>query len=113
MLSLLLVAATSTSVCGQDWKNQIVFPDDSFRNEGVFDDDPGWVKFTIKLAEPNTVYFQDSQLYVFHYDFATAVLPPFIGMSPSEYYDVALHEVGQQAVLGTVILPPIMGTSIF
>jgi len=106
-LMLLLVAATSTAVYGQDWKNQIVFPDDSFRNEGVFSNDPGWVKFTIKLNDSNTVYFQDSQLYLFHYDFATAVLPPFIGMSPSEYYDVTLHEEGQQAVLGTVILPPI------
>ncbi len=104
---LLVVAATSTAVYGQDWKNQIVFPDDSFRNEGVFSNDPGWVKFTIKLNDANTVYFQDSQLYLFHYDFATAVLPPFIGMSPSEYYDVTLYEEGQQAVLGTVILPPL------
>ena len=106
-LMLLVAAATATAVYGQDWKNQIVFPDDSFRNDGVFNNDPGWVTFTIKLDDANTVYFQDSQLYVFHYDFATAVLPPFIGMSPSEYYDVTLHEVGQQAVLGTVILPPI------
>ncbi len=90
-------------------KTTIVFPDDPFRNDGVFAEEPGWVKFTIKLDAPNTVYFQDSQLYVFHYDFATAVLPPFIGMNPSEYYDVTLQEFGQQAVLGAVILPSMAG----
>jgi len=91
------------------WKNTIVFPDDCLRNEGIFENDPAWVKFTIKLDSPGTVYFQNSTYYVFHYDFATAELPPFIGMGPSEYYDVTLYEVGQEAVLGAVILPYMSG----
>jgi len=90
------------------WKNDIEVPGDSFIVPGTSDVEPGWVKFTIILSEPynpNTVYYQDSQEYLFHYDFATELLEPFIGMSPSEYEAVALYAAGQEAVLGAVIVP--------
>ena len=90
-------------------KNAIDFPDDCLRNEGIFENDPAWVKFTIKLDSPSTVYFQNSTYYVFHYDFATAELSPFIGMGPAEYYQITLYESGQQAALGAVILPCMVG----
>jgi len=89
------------------WTNQISFPNEPFRVVGTSSSEPDWVKFTIILApyDPNIVYFQDSRAYTFHYDFATELLDPFIGMSPSEYDEVTLYEQGQQAVLGAVIMP--------
>jgi hypothetical protein len=96
-------------VRGEDWKHQVVFPDDAYCSAGVSAGDPGWVKFTIKLDDPCTVYFQDSQLYVLHHEFATSVLDPFIGMSASQFYQVTLYESGQLAALGTVIMPPVSG----
>lgn len=91
------------------WKNQIVFPDDPFCSEGVFENDPRWVKFTIKLDDPCTVYFQDGQEYLFHYDFATEWLDPFIDMNVPEFFDVTLYQSGQLGILGAVILPPMEG----
>jgi hypothetical protein len=101
--------AMPTMVRGQDWKHQVVFPDDPYCASGVGAGDSGWVKFTIKLDDPCTVYFQDSQLYVLHHEFATSVLDPFIGMSASQFYEVTLYETGQLAALGTVIMPPLSG----
>ncbi|MCK4751802.1 MAG: hypothetical protein KAS75_00035 [Planctomycetes bacterium] len=94
------------------WKDQIVFPGDPFSSEGVFENDPGWVKFTMLLLEPydpNIVYFQDSQEYIFHYDFATEWIDPFIDMSVPEFFDVTLYQSGQLGVLGAIILPPMAG----
>ena len=91
------------------YKNQINFPNDPLCSPGISENDPGWVKFTIKLDDPCTVYFQHSQFYLFHYNFATDLLAPFIGMSAGDYYDITLYEQGQQAVLGAVIMPPMVG----
>jgi hypothetical protein len=109
--TLLLIAAVPGVVRGEDpnWKHQVVFPDDPYCAEPVSTGGSGWVKFTIKLDDPCTVYFQDSQLYVLHHEFATSVLDPFIGMSASQFYQVTLYEEGQQAALGTVIMPPLSG----
>jgi hypothetical protein len=106
--TFLMTVFGSSPAWGDDWKYQIVFPDDPFCAP-AFGGDSGWVKFTIKLDAPGTVYFQDSHLYVLHYDFATSVLEPFIGMSAGEYYMVTLYDQGQQAALGTVIMPPMSG----
>ncbi len=116
---MLLFLVMVSLVCGQTikpspfWKNQIVYPNEPFRVVGTSASDPDWVKFTIILApyDPNIVYFQDSQAYTFHYHFATELLDPFIGMSPSEYDQVTLYEQGQQAVLGAVIMPATGGYS--
>jgi hypothetical protein len=91
------------------WRDYIVFPDDSLASEVIFEGDPRWVKFTIKLDDPCVVYFQNSKLYPFHYHFATEWLEPFIGMSVPEYFNVALYDANQQASLGAVILPPTTG----
>ena len=115
--SVLLSAVVSPAlVCGDTitpssyWKNQIVFPDDSFCSETGGSGDSEWVKFTIILLEnydSNLVYFQDCREYVFHYDFAAACLDPFVGMTANEYYQVTLYEQGQRAAMGTVIMPPL------
>lgn len=94
-------------VRGQDWKNQIIFPDDSFAAQPTVAAESAWVKFTIKLNTPNTVYFQDSQLYLLHHEFASSVLDPYIGISSDDYYQVALYETGQEVALGTVLMPPV------
>jgi len=69
------------------------------------------VKFTILLDpyDPNIVYFQNSRQYVFHYAFATEHLDPFVGMTTGQFNTITLFAEGQQAVLGTVILPPADG----
>jgi hypothetical protein len=90
------------------WKDQIAFPYDSFAARGTSKDSLKWVKFTILLKpyDPNIVHFQDSRRYVFHYSFAVEQLDPFLGMSTQQFNAVTLFEENQQAILGTVILPP-------
>ena len=108
-LLLAAACAAETITPSPFWKNQIVFPDDPFCVPPTYDDDPGWVKFTIlALAgyDPNLVYYQNCNEYVLHYDFATDLLDPFVGISAAEYYQVTLHEQGQQAILGAVIMSP-------
>lgn len=88
------------------WKEGIVFPGEAFEARGSSAGDPGWVKFAIVKSEPNTVYFQDSEQYVFHYNFATERLAPFLGMTAQEFSEVSLYEENQQVILGTVITAP-------
>lgn len=90
---------------GDDWKNQLVFPDDPFRAEAP-SLNPRWVKFAIVLNEPERVYFQDSGKHPFHYEFATQRLAPFLGMTRPAFDAISLHRAGQQVVLGTVLFPP-------
>jgi len=114
-LTILFVGLLSVVTCYAEtitpsvyWKSQIDLPNEPFLAEEISESEPGWVKFTTLILagyNPNTVYFQDSKEYVFHYDFATEVLDPFIGMGPAEYEQVSLYEAGQQASLGTVIVP--------
>jgi len=89
-------------------KAYIDFPNDPFFVQGTSDSDPGWVKFTSILLDgydPNVIYFQDSVSYPFHYDCATELLDPFIGMDVHEYEQVSLYAPGQQVALGAVIMP--------
>ncbi|UCC23159.1 MAG: hypothetical protein JSW23_03650, partial [Planctomycetota bacterium] len=114
VLLFVLAAGLAAVVFGEDiepspyWKNEISFPNEPFRVVGDYSSGADWVKFTIILSpyDPNIVYYQDCREYVFHYNFATELLDPFIGMSTSEYDQVTLYEEGQQAVLGAVIMPP-------
>lgn len=90
------------------WKNQVTVPNDPFFVQGTPASQPGWVKFTSILLDgydPNIVYYQDSNQYTFHYDFATEQMDPFIGMTVPEYFDVVLYEGGQEASLGALIIP--------
>jgi hypothetical protein len=87
-----------------DWKNQIVFPDEPFRAAAHYGT-PRWVKFAILRSDPERVYFQDSGKHPFHYDFATQRLAPFVGMSRPAFDAVSLRRPGQQVVLGAVIFP--------
>ncbi len=91
-------------------KDKIVFPDDAFLAYGQ-EGSAKWAKFTI-LLDPNgpKLCFQNSKKYMFHYAFAVAYLPPFIGMTLQQFNAVTLFRDNQKAVLGTVIFPPTSGT---
>lgn len=114
-IALILLAFHPALTSGQTiapssfWKNQVVFPDDPFCARGISRESVRWVKFTILLEpyDPNVVYFQDSRRYVFHYSFGTDLLAPFAGMTPQQFNAVTLFEQDQQAILGTVVLPPL------
>jgi len=87
------------------WKNTIDFPDEPFRVVGGSADNPDWVKFTIMTCDPETVYYQDSNEYTFHYNFVTEQLDPYLGISPEDFNLIALYEQGQELMLGAVIMP--------
>jgi len=90
-------------------KTELVFPDDPLeRREYIGGSNLGWVKFTL-LTEPydsNVVYFQDSNQYPLHYDFASQCLGPFEGIDPAEFDRITLHAEDQQMILGAVVTPP-------
>ena len=114
ILFSILVVSAAASVHAADitpsayWKNQISFPNDAFRSVQSTASDIGWIKFVILKDDPNTVYFQDCKTYQFHSDFAIHNLDPFMGMTTSQFDQVSLYASGQQAILGTVIMPPIL-----
>jgi len=108
-LILVLLVPCLTLAGGDDpepaWKNQIEYPSEEFQSWTS----PPYVKFTIITKEgfdPNVVCYQDCRMYEYHFDFALECLDPFIGMTIEQFDDVTLHETGQQAVLGAVILSP-------
>lgn len=89
------------------WKAELELADEPFvlRGDTVHRDAVRWVKFTVLLSDPEKVYFQDSNVHAFHYDFATKRIPEFAGSSRSAFDAVTLQAEGQRAVLGAVLLP--------
>jgi hypothetical protein len=89
------------------WKSELTLPEEPFLSvpENFTQDAIRWVKFTVLLSEPETVYFQDSTAYSFHYDFATEHIPELEGMTRQEFDAVTLTTEGQRAVLGAVLVP--------
>jgi len=96
---------SSARTNADDWKNQLLVPDDDFQSAPV-GASVRWVKFALRPSEPWRVYFQDSTKYPFHYDFATQRLTPFGGMTRPAFDAVTLHREGQQLVLGALLFPP-------
>ena len=87
-----------------EWKPEIVSPEDPFRR-GFEWHVPAWTKFTILSCDPETVYFQDSRKYAFHYDFATSHLDPLLGLGRQEFDQITLYAAGREAILGAVVEP--------
>ncbi len=102
-------AAGCTVTPSASWKSAVAFPDDSFRNGAEGATELGWIKFVILVCDPTTVYFQDSNAYLFHSEFAINELDPFVGMTPGQFDQVSLFADGQQAILGTIVMPPYGG----
>jgi hypothetical protein len=91
-----------------DWRNQVFYPDDEFRNESLSFGLPEtrWIKFAIQTNEPTRVYYQNSWKYKFHYNFASARLPAFRNLSPTQFDEISLRTNSQQIVLGAVLFSP-------
>jgi len=106
MLGLLFGQSVRAQMPSPFWKNQIEVPGEEFRVLGSSAGDPDWIKFTILMDDPNTVYFQDSRAYAFHYDFASQELAPFVGMTAPEFSRYTLYAKDQWAILGAVIMAP-------
>ncbi|HEY8943465.1 MAG TPA: PEP/pyruvate-binding domain-containing protein, partial [Polyangiaceae bacterium] len=89
------------------WKTELALPDEPFLSvpDNFSPDAIRWVKFVVLLSEPDTVYFQDSNVYSFHYEFATQRIPEFEGMTRQEFDAVTLSTEGQRAILGAVLVP--------
>ena len=89
-----------------DWTNQLRVPDERLFSDATIGgfENPTFAKFTVLLAESDRVYFQDSDRYPFHFDFARARLPGFASISFAEYVRLSLFLEGQELLLGTIIL---------
>lgn len=93
----------------ESWKERIEYFDDPFI-AGTYND-VRWVKFSVLMADPSRVIFQNSHTYPFHYHFAAERLAPFSGMSHAEFDNISLYENGQQVISGAVLFPPVRSTN--
>lgn len=90
------------------WKHDLDLPAEPFLSPYVGEglDEVRWIKFTVLLRDPTEVYFQDSAVYPFHYEFATERLAAFQGLTREQFDEVTLRAgPGQEAVLGAVLVP--------
>lgn len=85
------------------WKNRITVPSDAFANMSA---ELRWVKFTVLMRDPTKVYFQNSVTYPLHAPFAIERLDPFFGFTVPQFDAVSLHEAGQEAITGAVLIAP-------
>lgn len=110
-------AGTRTRTSADDFRNHVRFPLDPFTqaDPDTFDPepDPRWIKFIIRLDDPDRVIFQDSRKYTFHVDFATRRLPEFQGLTSAQFDARTLHRANQAAVVGAVLFPPGPGVQEF
>ncbi|MDX2170048.1 MAG: PEP/pyruvate-binding domain-containing protein [Deltaproteobacteria bacterium] len=88
------------------YKHRIGHPLDPYLAYAATPGGPSWVKFTIRVAEPEVVYFQNSGAIPFHQQFVAAALEPYVGWTPAEIDAVSLHAEGQQLVFGVVLYSP-------
>lgn len=108
-------AASRPRTIQDDGKNQVVLPSDVFAEPAVSPDfgrpaSLGWIKFAILRDDETRVWFQDSRKYPFHFDFARLRLPPFSGISRTDFDRQTLFRAGAKAVLGAVLIPPGSGS---
>jgi hypothetical protein len=98
--------SSSVRMPTNDWKNQILFPEEAFRSDSSSSDGVRWVKFTILLEDAVRVFYQHSTNFPFHFEFARQRLAPFLGIDRATFDAVTLRRTNQQAVLGAVLYPP-------
>jgi hypothetical protein len=93
-----------------DWKNQIAFT--GFESTRDFwERFLGWggaflsyVKFVIPADDPTRVFYSDSTRYLFHYDYVSTRLAPFVGLSPSEFERITRYNHGRRLFIGSVLM---------
>ncbi len=91
-----------------DGRNQLQAFEDPFLVRpmtGLLENPIHWAKFAILREDPTRVWFQDSQRYPFHYDYARVRLKPFLGMSRTDFDLRTLQTSNNLAVLGAVLVP--------
>lgn len=89
-----------------DWTNQLQISDGRIFSDPSAGNTPAFAKFTVEIDDPARVYFQDSDRYPFHFQFARARLPGYQNISLQEYERISLFREDHELLLGTVILPP-------
>ena len=106
-LCLVMVSAARAQITPSPyWSSTVQYATTPFAVIPLDPNDPHWVKFSIFLSHPSDVYFQDSNHYPFHYDFATERLDPYLGIDRSTFNSITLLNSGQQLQLGAVLFPP-------
>jgi hypothetical protein len=108
LLAFLIYCFGAASVVLAEFKLQIAWPDDPFLSDpfDIGSEVPAtvrWAKFTVLLDDPGTVYWQDSNEYELHYNFAVNEISGFAGLSVEEFNERTLTIEGQEAVLGGVL----------
>jgi hypothetical protein len=88
------------------FKHSIEHPSEPYLAYPATPGGAAWVKFTIRVAEPQVVYFQNSGQIPFHQAFVAASLEPYIGWTAAEIDAVSLHAEGQELVFGVVLYSP-------
>lgn len=92
-----------------DWSNQLVPSSGELFTPGSGSGLAAtrFAKFTILLAQPDRVYFQDSVVWPYHYHFAVARLPGYAGMGVLQYDAQALYaNANQRMAIGAVLRAP-------
>src|SRR4030095_15887065 len=87
-----------------DWKNQIHFPGEEVFLSTGYGGNERWVKFVIPTNDPPRVFY-GGRNYDFHYEFATARLELFRGVSPTDFERQTLFETSRRAWLGSGLYP--------
>ncbi len=95
----------------ETWKTTIAFPDDPFQKAFTipvfFTDEPlSLIKFIILGDDLTTVYFQNSETYPYHYNFATDRIEQFSEISTADFNLKTLYNENLEAILGNVIFAP-------
>jgi hypothetical protein len=92
-----------------DWSNQLDVPSGRLFRPGTGGGlaGIGYAKWTLLLARPDRVHFQDTVAYPFHYPFARARLPGYAGMGVLDFNAQSLYaNPAQRMVLGSVLRAP-------
>lgn len=101
--------AAATLQASDDWSNQLRPATGELLTPGSGSGLAAtrFAKFSILLAQPDRVYFQDSVLWPYHYHFALARLPGYAGMSILQYNRQALYaNADQRMAIGAVMRAP-------
>ncbi len=89
------------------WKARVSFPSDPFAVAPWSENpQPPWLKFTVMTAAPDRVLYQNGNAQPFHYEFASAHLPPFDGDTPEQFERKTLYHEGKLAILGGLLYAP-------
>jgi|EP00670_Eutreptiella_braarudii_P008555 hypothetical protein len=86
-------------------KSSVMFPMDRyFKSSFVDPTAPPWTKFFI--FSNGTIVYQDANRYELHYDYASAELEDFSGVTAQQFDAITLYNAGRKALLGAIMYAP-------